>query len=111
MTMSNRMMRLSEFMRSPEVKCTVGQKCLVHNCRAKQLRKTEHGIYCMKHYVDGVECKTPDCHYPAIEIGLCCECLNADDPEEMRFTPPRMSSLADGATAGGFSASYKMPVK
>lgn len=99
--MSHRMMRLSEFFQSPIVKKRSGVKCIVSNCRASDLRETQLGIYCMKHYVDGKECREPDCHHPAIHLELCRECLNADDPEVIPQTHFFRSSISYSTACDG----------
>jgi hypothetical protein len=53
-------------------------KCRAKGCRDAELRETPHGIWCFDHYVDGKICKTEGCHYPAIEQGLCVDCLRGE---------------------------------
>lgn len=75
---SNRVKRMIEFAKSPYVRKKATVKCCVSYCNKSELRDTTSGVFCFEHYVDGKECSTPGCHYPAVELGICRFCLNKD---------------------------------
>ena len=91
---SNRTKRMVEYMKSPIIKKRATIKCCYRCCTKSDLRKTDSGIYCWNHYVNGKECSEPGCHYPAVELGLCRFCLNRDVDEEDRKSLFFRSSLS-----------------
>ena len=54
-------------------------KCQHQRCGKNNLRETPYGRWCFEHYVNCVECSTPDCHHPAVELRLCADCLRRDE--------------------------------
>jgi hypothetical protein len=73
-----RTLRVIEWYKGTPIAKTAGVKCHAKHCKQSELRETPHGLWCFDHYVDGKICKTEGCHYPAIELGLCVECLRGE---------------------------------